>query len=165
MSSYGDWRDDIANQWSTNPPIPAHPYTEPGLWIDGGTRTADDGNREVIRIAEGWGLFIPDDVAVILDGSGWCDNPDDGETLIGFADYTATPYLSDVLAAYGYDANEDPDARDIFRAEWGTELDPRHPLVWWIGWDEDVGGFGLWIEPDDEWVADTPDPEHVSGLR
>lgn len=57
--------------------------------------TADDMQREAIKLAEHFGFKVPDDMRAIVDGEGWCDNPDDGESLTDLCDYHAVPFLCD----------------------------------------------------------------------
>lgn len=163
---YNDWRDGIATEYSTLGPIPEHPFAESGLWVDSGIRTADDALRAVIEIAESWG-WDPlagsasedrESHAELLAESGWVDLdrfPDGPDILVDIAD-AAESFINAVLSAYGFDP-------EPYRGylTFGDDIHPNHPLVWYAGWDGDIGGFGLWVVPDDEW--DETNAEHVWG--
>jgi len=146
---YGDWRDEIAANYPTSGPIPSDPYFEVGIWVDSGRMTADDACREVIRIAESWGMGIDPEMREIVDADGWEDDPDHSQWLVEYADNEAVSFITDVITGYGFDP-------EIHRAYVDLEESDRG-LKWWVGWDGDAGGFGLWIEEDE----DKPRFEHV----
>jgi hypothetical protein len=138
-----EWRDEIRGRYSTTI-IPEHPMIAHddavGLWIDAGRMTADDALREVGRIAENHGLKVPDDVRPILDADGWCETPEEGELLTEWVDMVAEGYINDVIRAYRGE-------------ESGTV---------YAGWDADIGGFGLWRDPE---LEDDDDESAREGAR
>lgn len=137
-----DWRDEIRERYTTTE-IPEHPWIADdgalGLWIDAGRMAADDATREVGRIAESHGLKVPADVRPILDSEGWCETPD-GELLTEWVLDRAEGYINDVIRAY---RGEEP----------GTV---------YAGWDADIGGFGLWRDPE---LEDGEDAREGGGAR